>query len=637
MPRPDRTAEMTLAGLNLIKQAMSIYDADLKLTVCNRRFQQMFDLPAPLVRPGADFAETLNFLVASGEYGEIDDPDAYVMARVEQARAFVPHYLERERANGQTISVEGSPLPQGGWVTVYTDISEIKSQEALLWTRSEELSDQLLDRAEQLAQSNRQLAATIDQLEETKRGLAEIEARTRLTTEMMPAHIAHIDRDGRYTFTNRKLTSVFPGRDAAILGQDFSDVLGAETAEILRPHVVTALAGEPSVREYTDVASQRRIRTAFTPDPGPTGGVYILSTDVTEEVQARAALEQTHKRELAAQLSSGLAHDFSNLLTIILGLQGRLRKLGLPPEAADLIQATQAAARRGGVLLDKIASISGPREIHLQSLDLTSFFSAFSPLALAALPDGVTLSIVHHLSGRPLLLDPGAMQDCLLNLVLNARDAIGQTGGQISIEAAEVQNTWLEITVADTGPGFSDAALEHALDPFFSTKGAEGSGLGLSMVYDQIKLSGGQIRIANTPEGGLVTLQLPLRFADVEAGRAMVLLVDDEDDIRAATRDILIELGHHVVEAQTAEEARGLAALPEIDWVISDINLAGEITGVALCAELAAARPALQLALITALPSGHSLRQQGNARWPVLKKPLTRTDLAALFTANTAA
>jgi chromosome segregation ATPase len=130
-----------------------------------------------------------------------------VRTRVEAARAFQPHYMERQRANGRWISVEGAPLPQGGWVTVYTDITEIKLQEQLLRARSEELSGQLFAHAERLSLANRELAATNAALAEAKRELTEIEARTRLTTEMMPAHIAHVNRDLVYTYSNRRLST----------------------------------------------------------------------------------------------------------------------------------------------------------------------------------------------------------------------------------------------------------------------------------------------------------------------------------------------------------------------------------------------------------------------------------------------
>ncbi len=161
MSPEETTAKLTRAGLNLIQQALSIYDRDLRLAVCNRPFQEMFGLPEALVTPGASFEDTIRYLVGCGEYGTLEDVEEAVRARVEQARAFRPHYMERTRANGRTISVEGSPLPQGGWVAVYTDITEIKRQEALLRARSEELSEQVLANAERLAQANRDCPAPL--------------------------------------------------------------------------------------------------------------------------------------------------------------------------------------------------------------------------------------------------------------------------------------------------------------------------------------------------------------------------------------------------------------------------------------------------------------------------------------------
>ena len=148
-------ASLTAAGLNLIQQALSIFDSDLRLALCNRRYQDMFGLPDWLTRPGVTFEDTIRYLVRQGEYGPVLDEAEAVRVRVETARAFQPHYMERKRANGRWISVEGAPLTQGGWVTVYTDITEIKVQEGLLRARSEELSEQVLANAERLAQANR--------------------------------------------------------------------------------------------------------------------------------------------------------------------------------------------------------------------------------------------------------------------------------------------------------------------------------------------------------------------------------------------------------------------------------------------------------------------------------------------------
>ena len=206
------TNAMTAAGLNLIGQALTIFDSELRLAVSNAPFKEMFDLPDELVAHGAPFEDTIRHLALRGEYGDIDDLEAFVAERIEVARAFEPHYVERHRSNGTVISVEGSPLPQGGWITVYTDITSTKKQETLLRARSEELTDQVLAHAEELASTNRALAATVSALGETKRHLTEVEARTRLTTEMMPAHIAHIDETGHYTYSNRQLSTIIPGR-----------------------------------------------------------------------------------------------------------------------------------------------------------------------------------------------------------------------------------------------------------------------------------------------------------------------------------------------------------------------------------------------------------------------------------------
>ena len=312
--------------------------SDLRLVVSNTPFQTMFDLPDALVTPGATFHETITHLATRGEYGQVSDVAAFADERTAQARAFEPHYLERTRANGRTIAVEGSPLPGGGWVTVYTDISATKSQEALLRARSDALSDQVLAHTEQLSQTNRERAAMITTLEETKRQLTASEARARLTTEMMPAHIAHVDATGHYTYSNQRLSTIIPNRPSDILGRHIREALGPDNHDKILDALNNAYGGTAALQEFTDETSVRRIRTAFTPDLA--GGVYILSMDVTEETQTRAALQQVRRRSLAAQITSGLAHDFSNLLTIILGLQSRLGRLpDQPAEAAHLSKA----------------------------------------------------------------------------------------------------------------------------------------------------------------------------------------------------------------------------------------------------------------------------------------------------------
>ncbi len=622
----QQTKAMTTAGLNLIAQALSIYDRDLRLAVANRPFQVMFNLPKALVTPGARFEDTIRHLAETGEYGEIDDLDAFVEVRVKQARAFEPHYMERTRANGRTISVEGSPLPEGGWVTVYTDITRAKRSEQLLHARSEELTDKLIAHAEDLSTANRELEATNAALQEAKHQLTENEARTRLTTEMMPVHIAHVNADGIYTYSNRRLSSVMPGRPRDIVGRPISEIMAAAFARI-EPNLKNAFAGQSSTFEFTDDHSSRRIRAAFTPDGA--GGVYILSMDITEETQTRVALQQTRRRALAGQMTSGLAHDFSNLLTIILGTQGKLARMALDDEARALIEATLGAARRGGRLLNRLGDMTGHRTLRPHPTDLHAFLSDLKLLISPILPPVMGLSVLDNTPDGPVLLDAAMLQDALLNLVLNARDACG-TNGQITISAHTVASIWIEITVTDTGPGFSKKALDHALDPFFTTKGGEGSGLGLPMVYDMVKLAGGDLRLTDTPSGANVTLRLPYRVAP-HLSEGLVLLVEDSAEVRLSVREMLTELGHAVIEAESVEEALSLLAdVPDIDVVLSDIQLVGDLTGLDLAKQMATGTT--PCVLMTSLPADDTTHLAAAATSPVLQKPFTASQLAAAIT-----
>ena len=480
-------AEMTRSGLNLIKQAISIYDQDLKLTVANRRFKTMFTVPDEFMQVGASFADTVRHLATSGEYGDVIDIDAFVAERVEQAKAFEPHYFERERANGTTVSVEGSPLRQGGWVTVYTDISDIRRQEELLRNQSEGLSEKLLRRSEQLSQTNRELNSSIIALEEAKQELTESEARLKSTNAMTPAHIARVGVDGVYTYTNQRLHTIIPERPRNILGMGMKEALGSEAFSHINPHFLNALKGQASAFEFALREAGKQVRVAFTPDHDATGaviGAYLLSMDVTEESNARQALMHARRRELAAQLTSGLAHDFANLLTIILGQQNKLEALvNLPDDVQEIVATTKEAALRGGELLNGLGQVNATRNLMLRPVEFEGLMDRTMRLIRAAVGADIDVVFTSNVRDVRLMMDDGFTQDALLNLALNAKEAIAGAG-RIWITAAHDHADWLELTVRDNGTGFSEAAMKNAFTPFYTTKkGSIGRGLGLSTVF----------------------------------------------------------------------------------------------------------------------------------------------------------
>jgi CheY-like chemotaxis protein len=257
-------------------------------------------------------------------------------------------------------------------------------------------------------------------------------------------------------------------------------------------------------------------------------------------------------------------------------------------------------------------------------------------LAGPILPDGTGLRVQREGLETPLLLDAGMLQDALVNLILNARDAMKGRQGTITLTARDVRETWLELVVEDGGPGFSPEGLKRGLDPFFTTKGGDGSGLGLSMVYDQITLAGGTVRLANRAGGGAgggggaVTLRLPLRRVKKGAEPGLVLLVEDSVEIRENVREMLRAMGHSVIEAGSADEGLMLAGLPGVALVLSDISLPGTLNGVDLAERLAVDGVA-RCVLMTSLPATSPLHVRGAARFAVLTKPFDAARLAAVL------
>lgn len=624
---------MTLAGLNLITQAISIYDDDLKLVIANHQFGNMFELPEHLTEVGATFEATIRHLAERGDYGPIDDMEGFIAERLSQARAFEPHYIERTRANGTTISVEGSPLRQGGWVAVYTDISDIKQQEALLRNRSADLSEELLSRSEELSKTNRNLTATITALEEAKRDLTASQEQLNLTNFMTPAHIARVDKNGVYTYSNRKLASVLPDRPSDIIGMNFTEALGEDVQTTIEPAFDRTLNGEAPVLEFEHKPSGRFIRLALTPDrasDGPIEGAYLLSMDVTEEVQARHALAHTRRRELAAQLTSGLAHDFSNLLTIILGQNERLNAIeDLPAEVKEIATTIKAAAKRGGALLDGLSQLDARRVLEIRPTSMPDFVSDFINLAQAAVPVDIDLDVQNDLPDAFLMLDAGFAQDALLNLVINAVDAIDGPG-KILVHFQKFGTASFHISITDNGPGFTDEALINGLAPFYTTKtGKPGRGLGLSTAFDFAKSSEGTLKLKNSPEGGaVVTLRLPYVTAQ-PAAPGVVLLVEDSEDVRKTVRGYLRRMGHAVIEADNVDEAMTLAQLPDITHVVTDLMLGDGPTGFDLLNSIEKRGTIVPALVITGLDASDALRQEVSHTYPVLQKPFDYNDLAA--------
>jgi PAS domain S-box-containing protein len=633
---PDEAGfRLIQAGLDHIDQGITIFDAELELVAWNRMFFQLLDFPDELARRGTPFSAFMRHNAMRGEYGE-GDVETLVAQRVETARRFLPHAIERVRPNGRIIAVRGEPLPGGtGFVTVYSDVTEQRGQERRI-----------------LAEK------------------AGLESRLRLITDAVPALIAYIDRDERYEFVNRGYADWVGRRKPAVLGRKVRTILGARVYDAIKPHIEAAFRGNRATYEYSDVRGGRTVhaRSTLVPevlDDGTVAGLFVLSSDITEQKAAEAALVQAQKMQAIGQLTGGLAHDFNNLLTIVIG---NLATLAERPDTAEFVEPALAAARRGADLTRRLLAFARRQPLAPQPTEINALIASMVGLLDRSLSKDVEIALSHRAGTAYALVDPHQMENALINLALNARDAM-PAGGRLSIATSLVDaaaldgfddavapGPYVRVDVTDTGTGMDAETLSRAFEPFFTRKRpGTGSGLGLPMVYGFVKQSGGHIRLASKPgEGTTVTLLLPRAEEPVAvaepasngtptssrpplAEQRLVLVVEDEPDVRALLRRQLTEAGHAVLVAASGAEALDLIeTVEDLDVLVTDVVMPGRPDGLSLAAIARRRRPDLRIIVVT----GHAERLAAPGRpaaplpYPVLTKPFTAAELAAAVAAD---
>jgi signal transduction histidine kinase len=416
-------------------------------------------------------------------------------------------------------------------------------------------------------------------------------------------------------------------------------------------------------------------------------GIFIEGFDVTESYQAEqklrelnetleqrveertrelrtaeASLSQAQKMEAVGQLTGGIAHDFNNLLAGISGslelLQTRLAQ-GRIAEADRYITAAQGASRRAAALTQRLLAFSRRQTLDPRPTDINKLVAGMEDLIRRSVGPNVQVEVVGAGGLWATEVDSSQLENSLLNLCVNARDAMAPDGGRLTIETA---NKWLDervarerdlspgqyvsLCVSDTGVGMAPDVVARAFDPFYTTKPlGQGTGLGLSMVYGFVRQSGGQVRIySEIGNGTTVCLYLP-RLADasrqfdelndsadrVEEGDGeTVLVIDDEPTIRMLIADVLTEHGYNVIEAEGASSGlRILQSETRVDLLITDVGLPGGVNGRQVADAARVTRPGLKVLFITGFAEnavvGNGHLAQGMA---VLTKPLVLTALS---------
>jgi PAS domain S-box-containing protein len=350
------------------------------------------------------------------------------------------------------------------------------------------------------------------------------------------------------------------------------------------------------------------------------------------------------RMETVGRLASGISHDFNNMLGIVLGNLELLENAAMAPQAKVRIEAALRATARASLLARELLAFSKRRPRARGQVRLKLLLPAIAAMVQSTLPARVKLTISHSPDAPDPFCDESGLEHALVNLIANARDAIGPAAGAIALTArtapapAGGAGPWVEILVADDGPGMTRETAARAFDPFFSTKAAGGTGLGLSMVRDFAVASGGQATIETAPGGGTrVHLLLPSAGAEAAAdggpalpGRAPadILLVEDEADLRASTQALLERLGHRVTAVGDPSAARAQLAAARYEILVADNDLGGEIDGAQLVASALADDPAMRAILVSAHHDKLAALAP-TARLTLLEKPAGSREFAA--------
>ncbi len=437
----------------------------------------------------------------------------------------------------------------------------------------------------------------------------------------------------RYDEVNPALLRLYGKSRADVIGHTIDELFAPDTAAELAAHLRACLfAGTPYRYERRNGDSiVEAVATPVLDDAGTTRRLVVSARDVTEYRSLEQQLRQAQKMEAVGQLTGGLAHDFNNLLTGITGslelLEKRIEQRRLN-DVERYLHAAKGAAKRAAALTHRLLAFSRRQTLDPKPTDMNLLVGDMEELIRRTIGPEISFEFVAAIGLWKTLADPHQLENALLNLCINARDAMPH-GGRLTVETC---NRWIDergargrdlaagqyvsLCVSDNGTGMSPEVISRAFDPFFTTKPlGEGTGLGLSMVYGFARQSGGQARIySEEGKGTMVCLYLP-RCAepdeappnehDTEAMEQSkhgetVLVVDDEQTVRMLIRDVLEELGYSAIDAVDAKSGlQVLESKRQIDLLITDVGLPGGMNGRQLADAGTVLRPDLKVLFIT--------------------------------------
>ncbi|WP_146177420.1 PAS domain S-box protein [Breoghania corrubedonensis] len=494
----------------------------------------------------------------------------------------------------------------------------------------------------------------------------------RLVSDSVPALILYVDDVLKIRFANREAAKWLARDVEEIVGSDIDTVMDKTWVDRIRPHWEAALIGELQVVSDTFVApdgKERRLELRLVPHAqadGTVEGFFALGLDMTERLMLEERLRQSQKMESVGQLTGGVAHDFNNLLGVILGnVEFLIEEPEMDAgERAPLLAAIQRSGERGARLTRQLLAFSRMQPLEPSTLNLDRDLKEFVSMLRPTIGDAVTVTMHAQPGLWPCMADRGLLELAILNLMLNARDAMPE-GGEVMLtlanadvndkgQAAEIglePGDYVMIAVSDSGKGIPAEMQPHVFEPFFTTKDVgRGTGLGLSMVYGFVSQSGGQVTLeSEIGAGTTIRLYLPVAHlvtltaeADANAAGAKrgicgrserILVVEDDADLRALTATMLDRLGYKVMLAHDGPSALDLlesGLLPDI--VLTDVRLPNGMLGPQVVSAAREIEPGIRAIYMTGFADRTQVASadlDGNDI--LIKKPFRSDDLALVL------
>jgi PAS domain S-box-containing protein len=483
--------------------------------------------------------------------------------------------------------------------------------------------------------------------------------------DSLPLFVSYADRDERIVYANRMFQTFFGVLLADSRGRVIRDVIGDKRYGVIGPFVREALQGKTVEGQgrYRDANGKLAdLEAAFIPhydDGGEIQGCFVAARDITEKRLLEAELRQSQKMEAVGRLTGGIAHDFNNLLSVIIGnMQLLTRSLQQTPRLLRQAETALNAAMRGGELIKRLLAFARQQVLEPKTVDLNALIGGMYELLRRSLTGDIEIQRQLAEDTWFTRADPGQLENAVLNLVINARDAM-PNGGVITIGTRNVTigaerapredglapGEYALLEVVDTGAGMPPETLKRVFEPFFTTKElGKGSGLGLSMVYGFVKQSGGHVNITSAPQQGTtVQLYFPRSHAEAERlrteaspqtdlprGNETVLVVEDNGEVRATAVEILTSLGYRVLEAANGHQAlEQFMRFPDIALVFTDIMLPGGLLGTQLVEKLTERRPGLKVLLTSGFSDSTLMhRSMLDGTVELLPKPYQVEELA---------